>query len=107
MVTNKRPAGCGVPGARACAGRASGHLVAQHDGVGPLSGEEVCAWIKLRKDAAVTEDDIRGFCRGEIAHYKIPRYIRFVEAFPTTVTGKIQKFQIREAMKAELVRGAT
>ena len=47
----------------------------------------------------MTEDDIREFCKGQIAHYKVPRYIRFVDAFPMTVTGKIQKFAIRDEMK--------
>ncbi len=65
-------------------------------------GEELCAWIKLRSGHEALEDEIREFCRGQIAHYKIPRYIRFVEAFPMTVTGKIQKFEIRQAMIAEL-----
>ncbi len=51
---------------------------------------------------SVTEDDIRAFCQGQIAHYKVPRYIRFVDAFPMTVTGKIQKFKIREVMSATL-----
>ncbi|HEY3694525.1 AMP-binding protein [Phenylobacterium sp.] len=65
-------------------------------------GEELCAWIKLRTGASACEADIHDFCRGRIAHYKIPRYVRFVEAFPMTVTGKIQKFEIRAAMIAEL-----
>jgi fatty-acyl-CoA synthase len=59
-------------------------------------GEEVCAWIKIRADAEVTEDDIRDFLRPAVAHFKIPRYIDFVEAFPLTVTGKVQKYRIRE-----------
>jgi len=59
-------------------------------------GEEVCAWVKLRAGASATEDEIRDFCKGQIAHYKIPRYIRFVDGFPMTVTGKIQKFVMRE-----------
>ena len=59
-------------------------------------GEEVCAWVKLRAGATATEDEIRDFCKGQIAHYKIPRYIRFVDGFPMTVTGKIQKFVMRE-----------
>ena len=50
----------------------------------------------------LTEDEVRAYCQGQIAHYKIPRYIRFVEGFPMTVTGKIQKFQIREQMKQAL-----
>ena len=49
-----------------------------------------------------TEEEIREFCRGQIAHYKVPRYVRFVDAFPMTVTGKIQKFIMRDAMKREL-----
>ncbi|UIJ44224.1 AMP-binding protein [Sphingomonas cannabina] len=65
-------------------------------------GEELCAWIRLRPGATGDAEDIRSFCRGRIAHYKIPRHIRFVDAFPTTVTGKIQKYLIREAMIAEL-----
>ena len=64
-------------------------------------GEEVCAWVKLRAGATATEDEIRDFCKGQIAHYKIPRYIRFVDGFPMTVTGKVQKFAMREeTMKA-------
>jgi len=65
-------------------------------------GEEVCAWIRLRAGETATEADIIAFCRGQIAHYKIPRYVRFVDAFPMTVTGKIQKFEIRSAMIEEL-----
>ncbi len=59
-------------------------------------GEEVAAWVKLRAGATVTEDEIRDFCRTRLAHFKTPRYVKFVESFPTTVTGKIQKFKIRE-----------
>jgi len=59
-------------------------------------GETVLAWIKLKADEIATEDEIREFCRGRIAHFKIPQYIRFVETFPMTVTGKVQKFRIRE-----------
>jgi fatty-acyl-CoA synthase len=65
-------------------------------------GEEICAWVKLKAGEACDEAEIRGFCQGQIAHYKIPRYVRFVDAFPMTVTGKIQKFEIREAMVREL-----
>jgi fatty-acyl-CoA synthase len=93
-------------------------------------GEELCAWIKLKKgqrgissqgpcapsgaaaglssgDAVaeadtVTDQQIRDFCRAKLAHYKVPRFIKFVESFPQTVTGKIQKFKIREAMCGEL-----
>jgi fatty-acyl-CoA synthase len=57
-------------------------------------GETVAAWIRLKEPA--TEDEIRDFCRGKIAHFKIPQHIRFVDSFPMTVTGKIQKFKIRE-----------
>ena len=65
-------------------------------------GEEVCAWIRLREGQPATEDELREFCRGQIATYKIPRYIRFATEFPTTVTGKIQKFRMREISIAEL-----
>jgi fatty-acyl-CoA synthase len=68
----------------------------------PKFGEELCAWIKLKGGAEATEQSIRDFCRAELAHYKCPKYVRFVEAFPQTVTGKIQKFRIREAMRKEL-----
>ncbi len=69
-------------------------------------GEELCAWIVPRPGSGLTEDAVRDFCRGQIAHYKIPRHIRFVEGFPMTVTGKIQKFRMREQMRDEL-RGAS
>jgi fatty-acyl-CoA synthase len=65
-------------------------------------GEELCAWIILRAGAELDEEGVREFCRGQIAHYKVPRYIRFVSAFPMTVTGKVQKFRMRELMKEEL-----
>jgi fatty-acyl-CoA synthase len=65
-------------------------------------GEELCAWIVIKPGQSLTADDVRAFCQGQIAHYKVPRHIRFVQSFPMTVTGKIQKFKIREAMKAEL-----
>lgn len=65
-------------------------------------GEEICAWIKLHHGTAATADDIREFCRGEIAHFKIPRYIEFVSEFPMTITGKIQKFVMRERMVKQL-----
>jgi len=68
----------------------------------PKFGEELCAWIVLKPGAALTPEAVRDFCQGQIAHYKIPRHIRFVESFPTTVTGKVQKFAMREAMIAEL-----
>ncbi len=90
----------------------------------PKYGEELCAWIKLKQgwrgivsadngvkqstsapsttDRTVTDQEIRDFCRSALAHYKVPRYVRFVDSFPQTVTGKIQKFKIRELMRDEL-----
>ena len=65
-------------------------------------GEEVCAWIVLKPGESADAEEIREFCQGQIAHYKIPRHIKFVDAFPTTVTGKPQKFKMREAMIQEL-----
>jgi len=66
-------------------------------------GEELCACIILRPGhEATTSDDIRAFCSGQIAHYKVPRYVRFVEAFPMTVTGKIQKYLLRQQVATEL-----
>ena len=65
-------------------------------------GEELCAWIIVREGERLTEDEVRAYCQGQIAHYKIPRYVRFVDSFPMTVTGKIQKFLIRQKMKEEL-----
>jgi len=65
-------------------------------------GEEVCAWVRLRDEQTATEDELREFCRGQIATCKIPRYIRFTAEFPTTVTGKIQKFRMREVSIEEL-----
>ncbi len=65
-------------------------------------GEELCAWIIPREGAELDEAAIRDYCQGQIAHYKIPRYIRFVDSFPMTVTGKIQKFLIRQKMQEEL-----
>ena len=65
-------------------------------------GEELCAWIILKSGETATDDDIREFCNGQIAHYKIPRHIRFVKSFPMTITGKVQKFLMRDAMIKEL-----
>ena len=65
-------------------------------------GEEVCAWVVLHPGAQASEDEIRDFCRGQIAHYKVPRHVRFVDEMPMTVTGKVQKFVMRERMAAEL-----
>ncbi len=68
----------------------------------PRYGEELCAWVKRREGADLTEEDVRAFCRGRIAHQKVPRHVRFVDAFPMTVTGKMQKYLMREAMEREL-----
>ena len=68
-------------------------------------GEELCAWVRLHDGETATAEDIRAFCQGQIAHYKIPRYVKFVDAFPTTVTGKVQKFRMREETIAELGLG--
>ena len=65
-------------------------------------GEEICAWVVLKPGQTCTEDEVRDFCRDQIAHYKVPRYIRFVEDMPMTITGKVQKFVMREQMIAEL-----
>lgn len=65
-------------------------------------GEELCAWIKPREGSVLTEEDIRTFCDGQISRQKIPRYIRIVNEFPMTASGKIQKFKIREIMAQEL-----
>ena len=67
----------------------------------PSMGEEVCAWIVPRAGVVLTEADVRGYCVGRIAHYKTPRHIRFVMGFPLTATGKVRKFEIRQAMQAE------
>jgi fatty-acyl-CoA synthase len=65
-------------------------------------GEEICAWIVVKPGATLTTDEVRAFCDGQIARYKIPRYVKLVEGFPLTVTGKVQKYLMREQMKREL-----
>ena len=65
-------------------------------------GEQVCAWIKLREGASATAEEIRDFCKGKIAHFKVPYYIKFVDSFPMTITGKVQKYVMREQMSDEL-----
>ena len=65
-------------------------------------GEEVVAWVKLKNGAELSEQDIKDFCRGRISNFKIPRYVRFVDSFPVTITGKIQKFKMREVSINEL-----
>jgi fatty-acyl-CoA synthase len=71
----------------------------------PRYGEELCAWVRLREGSELTVDQLRVFCAGKIAHYKVPRYLRIVDEFPLTVTGKVQKFRMREDSIAELGLG--
>jgi fatty-acyl-CoA synthase len=68
----------------------------------PRFGEEITAWVKVRPGAELIDEDVRAFCRGRIAHFKVPRYVRFADDFPMTVTGKVQKFRMREISIAEL-----
>ncbi|HEY3911715.1 MAG TPA: AMP-binding protein [Stellaceae bacterium] len=68
----------------------------------PHYGEELCAWVRLHDSEIASDEEIRAFCQGRIAHYKVPRYVKFVNAFPMTVTGKVQKFLMREQTIAEL-----
>jgi fatty-acyl-CoA synthase len=68
-------------------------------------GEELMAWIVPRANAELTEEEIKAFCQGQIAHFKIPRYVKFVDSFPMTVTGKVQKFKMRESAIEELDLG--
>jgi fatty-acyl-CoA synthase len=65
-------------------------------------GEEVMAWVKLREGASLSAEELREFCRARIAHYKVPRYFKFVDSFPMTVTGKVQKYLMREQAIREL-----
>jgi fatty-acyl-CoA synthase len=65
-------------------------------------GEELCAWVKLRPGSSLTGEEVREFCTGKIAHYKVPRYVRVTEEFPMTVTGKVQKFKMRDTSISEL-----
>jgi fatty-acyl-CoA synthase len=65
-------------------------------------GEELCAWVRLRDGETATAEEIRTFCQGQIAHYKVPRYVKFIDGFPMTVTGKIQKFLMRQQTIEEL-----
>jgi fatty-acyl-CoA synthase len=67
-------------------------------------GEQVCAWIRLREGSTASAAEIQDYCRHHLAYYKVPHYVRFVDAFPMTVTGKVQKHLMREAMVAELER---
>jgi fatty-acyl-CoA synthase len=65
-------------------------------------GEQVMAWVKLKDNQAMTEKELQSYCQGQIMNYKIPRYVKFVDDFPKTVTGKVQKFRMREISTAEL-----
>jgi fatty-acyl-CoA synthase len=65
-------------------------------------GEELCAWIQLRSGSELSAEEVKAYCTGKIAHYKVPRYVRFTDAFPMTVTGKVQKFKMREVSIEEL-----
>jgi fatty-acyl-CoA synthase len=69
-------------------------------------GEALMAWVVRKPDASVTEDALRDFCRGQIAHFKVPRYVKFVDSFPMTVTGKVQKYKMRETAIEELGLGS-
>jgi fatty-acyl-CoA synthase len=65
-------------------------------------GEELCAWVIARPDAKLDEDGVRDYCRERMAHFKVPRYVIFVDEFPMTITGKVQKFKMREASVEQL-----
>jgi fatty-acyl-CoA synthase len=71
----------------------------------PRYGEELMAWVMPSPGASLDPDEIREFCRGKIAHFKVPRYVKLVDAFPMTVTGKVQKYKMRETAIAELGLG--
>jgi fatty-acyl-CoA synthase len=68
-------------------------------------GEELVAFVVVKPGASLSEDELREFCRGQIAHFKIPRHVKFVTEFPMTVTGKIQKYKLRETAIEELGLG--
>ncbi len=65
-------------------------------------GEEICAWIKLKPSEKMTIEELKQFCHGQIAFYKVPKYVKFVDAFPINATGKCQKFKMQEQMIQEL-----
>jgi len=67
-------------------------------------GEEIMAWIQLEAGESMSDAEVRDYCKGKLAHFKIPKYIRFVEEFPMTVTGKLQKYRMREMALEELAR---
>jgi fatty-acyl-CoA synthase len=70
-------------------------------------GEQIMAWVQTREGSDLSETDVIEFCTGSIAHFKVPRYVRFTDEYPMTVTGKIQKFKLREQAIAELGLGTT
>ena len=65
-------------------------------------GEELCAWVRVRDGHTLTIEDVKEFCAGRIAHYKVPRYLHLTDEFPMTVTGKVQKYRMRELSIADL-----
>lgn len=68
----------------------------------PKYSEEILAWINVKPGEQITEEELKEYCKGQIAHYKIPRYFKFVDSFPMTVTGKVQKFLMRQQSTEEL-----
>ncbi len=68
----------------------------------PRYGEELCAWVRLKDGASLTDDELRAYCTGRLAHYKVPRYLLVTDEFPMTVTGKVQKFRMRDDAVARL-----
>jgi fatty-acyl-CoA synthase len=68
----------------------------------PRYGEEIMAWVRLRQGATLSVEELREYCAGRIAHFKVPRYLTVVDEFPMTVTGKIQKYKMREQAIADL-----
>lgn len=64
--------------------------------------EEVCVWIKLRSDSKTSVEDLLAYCKGRIAHFKVPKYVKLVDAFPISANGKAQKFKMAEQMSREL-----
>ncbi|KAK2178697.1 hypothetical protein NP493_533g01047 [Ridgeia piscesae] len=69
-------------------------------------GEEVCAWVRLKDNVEAPAEEIKHFCKGKVSHFKVPRYIRFVDEFPMTVTGKVQKFKKRNE-EAKMLRSTS
>jgi fatty-acyl-CoA synthase len=65
-------------------------------------GEELMAWVILKPEVNATDEELRSYCTGKISHYKVPRYWKFTENFPMTVSGKVQKYKLREMSRAEL-----